>query len=122
PAASWRSSDWFDDGFTGAAIGDSAYEPTTVEAAEDGYSFGLGDMTLDLTSLDLPTDEDDLPVTVPIKLGAGNVTVILPEDAAASARVSVGAGKVYWEVGDDDETRGGVGTDDALFETADVRA
>lgn len=120
PAASWSSDGIFLDGANRSAIGDSAFAPTTVEEVEDGYSFGLGDITLDLTSLDLPP-ADERPVTVPIEMGAGNVTVILEEGASASARVTLGAGQVFWELDGADDVRGGLGTSGAEFETDDVR-
>ena len=120
PAASWASDGIFLDGANRSAIGDSTFAPTTVEEVEDGYSFGLGDITLDLTSLDLPP-ADERPVTVPLEMGAGNITIILEEGASASARVTLGAGQVYWELGDADDTRGGLGTSGAEFQTDDVR-
>lgn len=120
PAASWSSDGVFLDGANRSAIGSSSFAPETVEDAEDGYSFGLGDITLDLTSLDLPP-ADERPVTVPVEMGAGNVTVYLPRDPSASADITLGAGQVYWQLDGDDDTRGGVGTAGAEFETEDVR-
>lgn len=121
PAATWASDGLFLDGAARSVVGDSTYRPTTVDSAENGYSFGLGDLTLDLRELDLPTSSSDETVTIPVEMGAGNVTVIVPDDAAVSARVTLGAGRVYWSLDGSDSTRGGVGTSGATFETQDVR-
>ncbi|PFG33932.1 PspC domain-containing protein [Sanguibacter antarcticus] len=120
PAASWSSDGGFLDGANRSSVGSSTFAPTTVEEASDGYSFGLGEITLDLTTLDLPP-ADDRPVTVPVEIGAGSVTVVLAEGTSASAEVTLGAGQVYWQVDDADTMLGGVGTDSADLETDDVR-
>lgn len=83
-------------------VGDAVYRPTDVAAAEDGYDVLAGTVTIDLT--DLPLDGD--VVTVPVRLGAGELTVILPEDGAYTARVRQSAGDFTWL---DDPTTTGVG-------------
>lgn len=85
------------------AVGDGTYTPRDVAAAEHGYSIGVGDVELNLT---------DVPVTgpvvaVPVHLGAGDLTVVLPEGGAYTARVRVMAGQLTWL---DDVTIDGVGS------------
>lgn len=69
----------------------------SVEQAQDGFAVRWGDPVIDLSELDLPPASDD-PVVVPISLGAGQTTVVVPEDAAVEAHVRVGAGTARWEV------------------------
>ena len=75
----------------GAFAGDGRFTPRTVEAAEDGYSWMVGDVTIDLTELPPGTAMD-----IPLDMGAGDVLVIVPEDEAYTARVRVGAGDMNW--------------------------
>lgn len=71
--------------------------PVTRVQAERGWSFAFGDSTVDLTRV--PLTEETL--TVPVALGAGNLTVVVPSSGAAvEADVKVGAGTITWDVGD----------------------
>lgn len=80
---------------------------TSREIANDGFSFGVGDATIDLTAVPL-TDET---LVVPISGGLGDVTVTVPEGAAVSATVSSGLGDVRWRVDGGQEYSGGFGND-----------
>lgn len=75
------------------ALGEVDRRPTTVAAAEDGIQLGAGSATLDLTAVPL---RGARAVEVPIQLGAGELTVILPADAAVTADVELGAGEITW--------------------------
>lgn len=74
------------------AVGEVRNTPTTVEAAEDGYSLGAGEAIIDLTEVPLAGDA----VVVPIHVGTGEVRVIMPEDGAYTARIRVMAGETRW--------------------------
>ncbi|TNU74966.1 PspC domain-containing protein [Miniimonas arenae] len=68
--------------------------PTSRAAAEDGVRVIAGNAVVDLTEVPLTGD----PVVVPIRVGAGEAVVTIPEDAAVRADVSIGAGEVVWDV------------------------
>jgi len=71
--------------------------PVTRADAESGWTFGFGDSTVDLTDVPLT----DQTLTVPVALGAGNLTVVVPSTGAAvDAEVQLGAGTITWDVGD----------------------
>lgn len=81
------------------------------ESARDGVQVGFGDSTVDLT--EVPLTEQLL--TVPIELGAGDLTILVPEGARAAAVVDVGAGQVTWHVGTDDASSSGLGLGQQTF-------
>lgn len=94
-------------------VGDGVYTPVTRMAAEDGYDFAFGDVTVDLTEV-----PEGSTVTVPLHLGAGDLEVIVPEGAAVIAEVQVGVGDITWL---DGSKVSGVGNDQRTFETAAVQ-
>ncbi|WP_188484769.1 PspC domain-containing protein [Cellulomonas carbonis] len=91
PAAAVERADWEWNG-TNAGLGEVRSTPVTVGEAERGYSVGAGEARIDLT--DVPLDEG--LVEVPVSVGAGDVVVVVPEDAAVVAEVRVFAGEVTW--------------------------
>lgn len=95
----------FDAGST-TFLGDSTYRPTSTEVAADGFAVGLGSTTVDLTAIDLPRGET---VEVPVHVGAGDLTVLVPVDVPVSAQVEVGAGSIDWRVDGDWSSESGVG-------------
>ena len=88
----------------GTAVGDIERTPTDVATAEDGFSVGAGAAVIDLTEVPLTGDT----VQVPVRVGAGDVTIIMPKDGAFDARISVLAGEVSWL---DESVRAGFGPD-----------
>lgn len=98
-------------------IGDDTFRPTSSDVASEGYSVGLGSTTVDLTAMDLPRGET---VDVPVHVGAGDLTILVPEDVPVSARVNVGAGRVDWLVDGDTRSTEGVGRS-TTFESEAVR-
>ncbi|MCR6492195.1 PspC domain-containing protein [Cellulomonas sp. P24] len=80
---------------TWVAFGQESYQPTDVSAASGGYSVFAGDLRIDLTSL--PVSAAD-PVTVPVSVGAGNVTIVVPRDVPVTATTHTLAGQVDWLV------------------------
>jgi predicted membrane protein len=79
--------------------------------AERGIRIGAGEAVVDLS--DVPLTAETL--VVPISLGTGDFTIVLPEGVEASGSVSIGAGQVRWNVGDDDETWSGILIDKQNF-------
>jgi hypothetical protein len=103
PAAALDHSGAFD-GDVRAIAPDTTVVGTDVATAEDGYTYSVGDLTLDLTQLPLPAAGAD-PVTVPVRLGAGETTIQVPRGTEVRATVHLWAGDVYWHVGSEDQFR-----------------
>lgn len=116
PLASWNTH-----GLTGSTttwIGESVHTPTSAATASEGYSMGAGELTLDLSELDVTVGET---LTVPVQMGVGDLTVIVPRAVPASAEVSLGAGQVTWRFDDDTLSRGGVAHRSTELQTDAVR-
>jgi hypothetical protein len=94
-------------------VGEGVYTPITAAAAEDGYDFAFGDVTVDLTEV-----PEGSTVTVPVHLGAGDLEVIVPEGAAVTAEVHLGVGDMTWL---DGSKISGVGNDRRTFESGAVQ-
>ncbi len=73
--------------------GDVTWAPTSVADAEAGYSYGVGEASIDLTGVPLAEAGTD-PVTVPIESGAGSTTVLVPSGVPLEVRVRLGAGQI----------------------------
>jgi phage shock protein PspC (stress-responsive transcriptional regulator)/predicted membrane protein len=73
-------------------FGDQKYTPTAVADVRQSYELGAGKIELDLTGLPL-TDGDAVP-PVRVRVGAGDVMVIVPENADVKATCSAGFGTV----------------------------
>ncbi|MBC7289905.1 MAG: PspC domain-containing protein [Actinotalea sp.] len=105
---------WSWDG-TSSGVGDLRSTPTTVVEAERGYSVGAGEAVIDLTRVPLAGDVVDVPISV----GAGDVTVVLPEGGAYTADIRVFAGEVFWL---DERIQAGVGQRRGTYESPAVEA
>lgn len=77
-----------DDGF-GEGVGDRTWRPATVAGAEREHRLGVGDAVLDLTRLPAGRDAD-----VKVRVGVGQLTVIVPDDARVEVTTHVGAGNL----------------------------
>ena len=91
------------------AAGQATWAPATATLAEQGYQLGAGEAVLDLTSPGLlagATAAD--PVTVPIQMGVGELTVILPRGTRAQVEANLGIGEIIDQV-TDDQPRSGLG-------------
>ena len=81
----------FHDGLnTGAGFGDRSFTPATAGSAAAGYQLVAGDLDVDLSQLDLTGE----PVTVPLSLGAGDLSLVVPDDAAVRIEAELGAGRI----------------------------
>ena len=70
--------------------GDRSYRPLTASDVQPQYDSGVGDLTLDLTAIDLA----DLgrPISVVVHSGIGDVDVIVPRSADVQVDVDNGLG------------------------------
>jgi phage shock protein PspC (stress-responsive transcriptional regulator) len=73
-------------------VGDRTWQPVSASSAHDGYGLGIGDATLDLTSLDRSTLSAGDPLDIPVSVGFGRLTVLVPADLVTRVRASAGAG------------------------------
>lgn len=93
PMSAAHAADW--DGTWDASdttFGDVRETPTTIEAAEEGISLGAGNARVDLTEVPFGTEQ----VTVPVRMGAGDLRIVVPADVAYRGEISVMAGDVRW--------------------------
>ncbi|GAB3160443.1 hypothetical protein GCM10027059_08490 [Myceligenerans halotolerans] len=100
----------------GTPIADGTFSPNRIAEAERGYSVSWGDPTIDLTELDLSDVDPGDPVEVPIAVGAGAATVIVPADVAVELDGLISAGEVEWFVDGDERAYSGI--DDQRVEIA----
>jgi hypothetical protein len=75
-------------GTSSGRIGEARFTPTTVAAVPaDGYSWGVGDVSLDLTQLPVVGTQE-----VSVELGVGNLAVLAPRDVVLVVDGHVGLG------------------------------
>ncbi|MCB7136687.1 PspC domain-containing protein [Cellulosimicrobium marinum] len=101
-------------------VGNGSHSATDPADAEPGFALSVGDLRVDLSDLDLSDATASDPVEVPIELGAGDLTVVLPDGEPVHADVQVVAGDVQWRVDGDDRGSGGVATEPVTFENDEV--
>jgi phage shock protein PspC (stress-responsive transcriptional regulator) len=75
------------------AGGDARWRPTTIVAAERGWTLGVGSAELDLGRLDALAEPGD-PVEVPVRVGLGTLTVQVPPGVDVEVRGQVLVGDV----------------------------
>jgi phage shock protein PspC (stress-responsive transcriptional regulator) len=73
-------------------IGDRAYRPETAAGVQPVYHGGLGDLTLDLTRVDL--SGRSVALATSIDAGIGNVDVLVPPEADVQVTIDTGIGDV----------------------------
>src|SRR6476661_3043631 len=78
-------------GFRGG-VGDRTFMPATAAQVSDNYRSGAGDLTLDLTRVDV--SHLTAPITTRVEHGLGNTQVIVPADADVQLTVHNGAGNI----------------------------
>jgi hypothetical protein len=71
-------------------IGDRTYRPATAAAVQADYEHGGGDLTIDLTDIDLA--DLDSPIVTRIDQGIGDVDVLVPSSADVEISVDLGIG------------------------------
>ncbi len=90
--------------------GDRIYLPTNAEDVRSEYHGGIGDMTIDLSRVDV--SNLDRPIRTRVDAGVGDVTIDVPMDADVRVDVESGMGSVslFGEDGRADGSFAGTGT------------
>ena len=68
--------------------GEFSYRAATVEEVRGGFNLGMGDMRVDLTGVDFPAGT----TRVPIEVGVGNASILVPEDVCVASELDFGIG------------------------------
>ncbi len=76
---------------SGAGVGDRDYRPTSVAEVRDRYEHGAGDLTVDLSRIDV--DDIDEPLRIEVDHGVGDLDVILPREADVRIELDTGVGQ-----------------------------
>jgi hypothetical protein len=90
-------------------VSDGTITPTSVAEASDGVHVRFGEVTLDLTRLDLSDVVPGEPVVVPLSMAAGSTEIVVPDDVAVEADVDMVAGNIVWRVDGEYRSIAGVG-------------
>ncbi|MEN0128650.1 MAG: PspC domain-containing protein [Brevundimonas sp.] len=115
PVGAVTQSDWgWNDQGVHRFAGDVDMHVTTRADAAAGFTLGFGQANIDLT--DVPMTSDVL--VVPVSVGAGDVTIVVPHDAAVTADVRLRAGQFTWDVDAVAQHFDGVSTDTKTFTDA----
>jgi hypothetical protein len=68
--------------------GQRVYRPSDVSEMQRAYKLGIGDLTVDLRDVSLPSGRTD----VAVEIGLGQATVRVPDGVCVTSDVEVGAG------------------------------
>ncbi|WP_455605631.1 PspC domain-containing protein [Cellulosimicrobium funkei] len=123
PASAWRTTPFtvfVDDSVR--TVTDGTHRITDPDVAEQGFGVSFGDPRIDLSDLDLSDATAGSPVEVPVRLGAGDATVVVPDGVPVRAEVQVLAGNARWHVDGDRQEIGGVSTQPVTFDNDEVQA
>jgi phage shock protein PspC (stress-responsive transcriptional regulator) len=71
-------------------VGERDYRPTSLSDLRDTYELGVGELDIDLRSVDLPPGDTRLN----IDLGVGDARLLVPEDVCVATDADVGMGEV----------------------------
>jgi phage shock protein PspC (stress-responsive transcriptional regulator) len=84
----------------GHGAGDRTYRPATADAVQPRYDGGVGDLTVDLSSVDV--SGLTAPVATRVNSGIGDVRVIVPRSADVDVSVANGLGssRVFGDTSD----------------------
>lgn len=86
----------------GGGAGERLYQPLSQSELSDRYELGVGELTVDLSKLDIVGTED-----VEVSVGMGEVIVLLPPDVGVDVDADVGAGTIDFPTGGPEQ--GGIG-------------
>jgi hypothetical protein len=103
-----------------SVVSDGTVTLDTLAEATDGVHVQFGDVTVDLTELDLSEVTAGDPVVVPVSMAAGATRILVPDDAAVEAEARVVAGNITWLVDGESRSATGVRGERATFSSAEV--
>ena len=83
----------------GGTVGERTYRPATAADVRPVYDLGVGELTLDLTEVDLA--DLDAPIRTRVEGGIGEIRVVVPRSADVRVTADVGAGDVRGPGSDD---------------------
>ncbi len=73
-------------------VGERSYSPASAtDIPDDGYELGVGQMTIDLRELDVPAGQS---VTMPAKLGLGQLIVSVPSGTCVTGHAEAKGGEL----------------------------
>ena len=75
-----------------SGMGDRTFAPTSAAGVRSSYEGGVGDMTIDLSDVDVSRLDD--PIRTTVNHGLGDVDIVLPRDADVEVTVDSGLGDV----------------------------
>jgi phage shock protein PspC (stress-responsive transcriptional regulator) len=75
---------------SGAGVGDRDYRPASVAEVRDRYELGAGDLTVDLSRIDVA--DIDEPLRIEIDHGVGDLDLVLPREADVQLALDTGVG------------------------------
>lgn len=76
--------------FEGGLLGDATLAPSSPEDLRSHYSFGVGEVTFDLSQVELPAGETPLS----LKMGVGHLVLIVPQEVSVRGHAEIGAGEI----------------------------
>jgi hypothetical protein len=90
------------------------WSPASADSAESGYTIGVGEATLDLTTPGLTAGRTSAnPIDIPVQIGVGRIRIVVPDTTAVQIDASVGAGNLTDDVNgnrtDSSDNDGGAG-------------
>jgi phage shock protein PspC (stress-responsive transcriptional regulator) len=88
---------------SGAGVGDRDFRPSSVAEVRDHYELGAGDLTVDLSRIDV--SDIDEPLRIEIDHGVGDLELVLPRAADVRLQLDTGVGDT--QVFDDGSSDGG---------------
>jgi len=92
------------------SIGDEQWYPANAGEVADQYSWGVGDIDLDLGAVTSPNT-----VTTSVELGIGDATIMVPPNAIVNVTADIGMGAIEVENGDGSTQRAeGVNRDETM--------
>ena len=84
---------------TSGGVGERTYRPATADDVRPLYEIGVGELTVDLTDVDL--SDVDQPIRTRIEHGVGDLNVLVPRSADVIVRMDQGVGDARVFDGDD---------------------
>ncbi len=101
------------------AVGQRLWQPTTIASGTNGFALGVGHATLDLTQLDRATLSSVTPQRVPVSVGIGQLTVVVPAGLTVVVHTTASVGSLPTPFGDNMTISGDSSSNDGAFNGRD---